>query len=148
MQPGVIEVKAVQSQRCLQVSGGVQDALADGRGTELWDCGSGGKQRWELVDLGSHKYALKNVNSKKCLDVTAFQARNGVSLTQYNCHLDVDQQWTFVTGKNGAVKLQSAFSGGIASVLNSGTHNGGPVQQFADSNGDDQQWLVTAHRTT
>ncbi|MFD9957832.1 RICIN domain-containing protein [Amycolatopsis sp. NPDC058986] len=143
MQPGVIELKGVQSQRCLQVAGGTEDALTDGRGTELWDCVSGGKQRWELLDLGSHKYALRNVNSRKCLDVTGLQARNGVALTQYACHLDVNQQWTFVTGKNGAVKLQSVFSGGVASVLDSGTHNGALVQQFADSNGDEQQWLVT-----
>ncbi|RJQ87494.1 hypothetical protein D5S19_09690 [Amycolatopsis panacis] len=143
MQPGVLELKGVQSQRCVQVSGGAEDALADGRGTELWDCVNNGKQRWELVDLGAHKYALKNANSRKCLDVTGYQARNGVALTQYPCRLDINQQWTFVTGKNGAVKLQSVFSGGVATAFDSATHNGAPIQQFADSNGDDQQWLAT-----
>jgi hypothetical protein len=143
MQAGTIELKGVQSGRCIQVAGVGDDAMADLRGTELWDCVSGWKQRWELVDRGGNKYGLKNVNSQKCLDVEGYRASNGVSLVQFSCHYDVNQQWMFVPGKNGAVKLRSVLTGGVATVRDSGTHNAALVQQFADANGDEQQWLVS-----
>jgi hypothetical protein len=143
MQAGVVELKGVQSGRCVQVSGSPQDAKLDGRGSELWDCVHGVKQRWELIDRSGHKYALKNANSGKYLDVDGFSDAEGTALAQYSCHFDTNQQWVFVAGRNGAVKLQSALTGGVATARASGSSSGVPVQQFSDGNGDEQQWLVT-----
>lgn len=148
MQAGVLEFKGVQSDRCLQVAGDVDGyAKENFAGVELWDCQHAIKQRWTLIDLGDRKYALKNLNSQKCLDIEGSKAANDVAFVQYDCHFDANQQWVFVAGQNGAVKLQNVQTGGVATVSESGTHSGAQIKQFADSNGDNQQFLVTTSQS-
>lgn len=140
--PGRIELKGLQSGRCIQVAGVNEDAQQNGRGTELWDCLNGVKQLWDVVDRGDHKYALKNVNSGKCLDVNGASAAEGVNLIQHSCNFDANQLWVFLPGKAGSVKVQSVLTGGVATAAQSGSSNGVPIEQFSDANGDEQQWSV------
>jgi hypothetical protein len=142
MAPGTIELKGLQSGRCIQVGGVDEDAQAEDRPTELWDCLNGVKQLWDVVDRGDHQYALKNVNSGKCLDVNGGSAAEGVSLIQHSCHFDANQLWVFVPGKAGSVKLQSVLTGGVATAAQSASNNGALIEQFSDANGDEQQWSV------
>ncbi|SDZ06858.1 Short repeat-containing protein of unknown function [Amycolatopsis xylanica] len=147
MPTGEVYLKGLQSTRCLQMAGywdqPNQGANANGAAAELWDCiGGAVKERWVLADAGDHKYTLKSVNSGKCLDVSGSRAVNGTPVVQWDCHGGANQQWVFYAGRNGAVKMVSAQTGGAVTVLNAATHNGALVQQFADSNGDEQLWTL------
>jgi len=100
--PGFIELKGVQSGRCLQISG-------------LWGVpGQSVKQLWELTSLGDNKYSLQNQHSGKCLDVENDGTANGNRLVQFDCHLGGSEQWGFIRGDNNSLGLVSVLSGMFA----------------------------------
>ena len=139
MTPGTIQIKGVQSGRCLQISGGSSADLAT---AEVRTCQAGPKQVWELMPLGDKKYALKNQQSGKCLDVQYGDIVNGTPLVQYPCNGSGSEQWVFTQGDNGTLGLANAFTGKFADVLNGSTGNGSAVGQY-DGDGDpNQRWTV------
>jgi hypothetical protein len=146
MTPGVVELKGVQSGRCLQVAGlwDVPDegALADLAGTEVWDCVHGAKQLWELVPLGDKKYALKNRMSGKCLDVRYGSTEAATPLIQFQCHLGGSEQFVFTQGDNGSLGLVSVLTQQFADVYEDRVENGSAVVQHPSTGGTNQRWNV------
>jgi len=139
MTPGTIQIKGVQSGRCLQIMGGSSADLAT---VEVRTCQAGPKQIWELIPLGDKKYSLKNQQSGKCLDVQFGDIANGTPLVQYPCNGSGSEQWVFTQGDNGTLGLANAFTGKFADVLNGSTGNGSAVGQY-DGDGDpNQRWTV------
>ncbi|WP_073490003.1 RICIN domain-containing protein [Streptoalloteichus hindustanus] len=149
MTPGAIALRGVQSGRCLQVAGINQDAHADLAGTEIWDCiGGAPKQIWDLVSLGDNKYALKNRNSGKCLDLRYGDLSNTTPIVQYSCHYGSTQQWEFTTAADNTVALRSVHSAKVADVIGPKTENGAYVGHYADLAGVNQRWTVIQVSTT
>ncbi len=146
MTPGTIQIKGVNSGRCIQVAGlwGTpnQGANADFAGTELWDCQGGVKQIWELVPLGDKKYGLKNKNSGKCLDVRHSEVANGTPLIQFGCYYGGAQQWVFVQGDNNTLGLASALTGKFADVTGWQTANGSGISQYDGTGSINQRWTI------
>ncbi|MEV6241259.1 RICIN domain-containing protein [Lentzea sp. NPDC051838] len=146
MTPGIVEIKGVQSQRCLQVAGlwdvPGQGALADGAGTEIWDCVRGPKLLWELIPLGDKKYALKNRMSGKCLDLQGGSVEQVASLIQYTCHLSGNQQFAFSLGDNGTVGMFSVLTQNFVDVYLGRTENGSVTVVHPGNGGSNQRWTV------
>ncbi|WP_409186001.1 RICIN domain-containing protein [Amycolatopsis sp. VS8301801F10] len=139
-----IQLKGVQSGRCLQVSGVGSDARADSRATELWDCSTTApKQLWDLSSLGDNKYTLTNRNSGKCLNLSRGDIANGTPITQFSCHNGIEQQWEFTTAPNGSLALRNVKTGKVIDAYNSGTANGTLVNQWMDLVGLNQRWTLT-----
>jgi hypothetical protein len=147
MTPGIVEIKGVQSGRCLQVAGvwdtPGQGALGDGAGMELWDCLRGAKQVWELLPLGDKKYGLKNPLSGKCLDVEGGSATAGARLIQHTCHLSGNQQFVFTQGDNGTLGLLNVLTHQFADVYGGQVVNGSAIVQHTGHGGANQRWHVT-----
>ncbi|MDT8912090.1 RICIN domain-containing protein [Amycolatopsis sp. PS_44_ISF1] len=138
-----VEFKGTQSGRCIQIAGVGNDALADLAGAELWDCYTTAvKQIWDVVDLGGNKYAFKNRNSGKCLDLYNANTTNGTTIDQYTCHYGAAQQWEITTAPNGSIALRSATSGKVVEAFNNQTGNATRVQQWMDLIQANQQWTI------
>ncbi|WP_116205507.1 RICIN domain-containing protein [Amycolatopsis circi] len=138
-----IEFKGVQSGRCIQIAGVGDGAKADFAGAELWDCfPTAPKQIWDVVDLGGSKYALKNRNSGKCLDLYAAGADNGANIAQYTCHYGAAQQWEITTAPGSAVALRNVASGKVIEAAGNQTGNATLVQQWMDLVHPNQQWTI------
>ncbi|WP_370949002.1 RICIN domain-containing protein [Amycolatopsis sp. cg5] len=141
--PKAIELKGVESGRCIQVAGLGQDAIRDGAGIELWDCVAGVKQIWDVVALGNDKYNLKNRNSGKCLDVYNSTLDNQGGIIQHTCHGGLNQQWEFTTDNTGAnYALRAAHSAKVLDAKGHGTANATLLQQFADKAEGNQRWTI------
>ncbi|WP_409463270.1 RICIN domain-containing protein [Amycolatopsis sp. GA6-003] len=138
-----VEFKGVQSGRCIQIAGVGNDAKADFAGAELWDCSpTAPKQIWDVVDLGGNKYALKNRNSGKCLDLYAAGADNGANIAQYTCHNGAPQQWEITTAPGSAIALRNVASGKVIEAAGNQTGNATLIQQWMDLVHPNQQWTI------
>ncbi|OKI36412.1 hypothetical protein A6A25_21970 [Saccharothrix sp. CB00851] len=146
MTVGTIQIKGVESGRCLQVAGywdqPNQGALADFALMEVWDCVGGDKMAWDLVPLGDKKYALKNKVSGKCLDVRYGDPANGTPAVQYSCHHGGSQQWIFTQGDNGTLGLASALTQKFVDVAGRRTANGSVIELHDSSGQTNQRWNV------
>jgi len=144
--PGTIELKGVQSGRCIQVAGLWQnpgdDANKDLAGMELWDCLRGVKQIWTVIPLGDHKYSFKNQQSGKCLDVRYGDVANGTPLIQYSCHGGPTQQFVFPKGDNGSLAMQSVLTGKFTDAWNQGVANATGIVLFDGNGQNNQRWTV------
>ncbi|WP_370941932.1 RICIN domain-containing protein [Amycolatopsis sp. cg5] len=143
--PKAIEIKGVQSGRCIQVAGAGADATKDGAAIELWDCVAGVKQIWDVVPLGNNKYSLRNRNSGKCLDVYNSTLDNQGGVVQFTCNSGPNQQWEFTTDNTGAnYALRAVHSAKVLDAKNNGTANATLVQQWADKGLANQRWTIIA----
>nr|BFF04587.1 hypothetical protein GCM10020241_62620 [Streptoalloteichus tenebrarius] len=97
---------------------------------------------WDLVDLGGSKYALKNRNSGKCLDLRHGDLSNTNPIVQFTCHYGSTQQWEFTTAADDSVAVRSVHSAKVIDVLDHRTENGSVVLQWADLGGANQRWTV------
>ncbi|WP_370949001.1 RICIN domain-containing protein [Amycolatopsis sp. cg5] len=144
--PKAVEIRGVESGRCIQVAGAGQDALKDRAATELWDCVGGVKQIWDLVPLGNNIYGLKNRNSGKCLDIDNASVENQALALQFTCHYGQNQQWEFTTDPSGApYALRGVQSAKVLDARAHGTANATLVQLFADKAETNQRWTLIPH---
>lgn len=143
---GTVMIKGVESGRCLQTAG-VWDrpnegANADHAEMELWDCVGGYKMRWEIIPLGHNRYALKNKQSGKCLDVKWGQYANGTPLIQFECHYGGTEQFNFTRGVDNSLGLQSVLTGQFADAIGHAAHNGAAVQTWDNTGLANQRWTL------
>jgi hypothetical protein len=142
--PGTVELKGVQSGRCLQVAGlwaNPGDAAnQDLTGMETWECLQGTKQTWTVVPLGDHKFSLKNQQSGKCLDVLHGSPAFDTPLVQYTCHGGGSEQFVFVKADNGSFAILSVLTGKYADVYQQSLDNAAVVHMY-DPNGDNHTHL-------
>jgi hypothetical protein len=78
----------------LDVAGASKD---NGAPVQLWYSNLTGAQKFWKIDTGSGHFALKNVNSGKCLDLTAWPDSpfGSSKLQQWDCHWGYNQQFWF-----------------------------------------------------
>jgi hypothetical protein len=91
-----------------------------------------------VVALKPVAFALVNVNSGRCLDVTGGGAADGVPVQQFGCHGGDDQAWQM---KNGT--LVNVHSGKCLDVPGSSAEDHARIQQFSCNGGTNQSWQIT-----
>ncbi len=141
--------KAQHSGKCLDVNNSSPD---NGAKVQQWDCNNTNAQNWELFYVGSgprfrdqagNYYALRNVNSKKCLDIYGAATHNGARITQWECHWGGNQQWLlydhFWTSSH-KVTLYNAYSNKCLDVLAYATNRGAEVVIYDCNGGTNQNW--------
>ncbi|MET9226493.1 RICIN domain-containing protein [Lentzea sp. NPDC003310] len=143
----VIELKGAASGLCIQTVGlADSDAHQANQVMELWECLRGGKQVWELYDLGDGHYLLQNLNSKKCLTVV-----NDSNLAQNNCDANVQSmRWKFIENESdGTYQLQNIGTGRFAAVAGGGLENAALVVLAGNTNDGHQRWRIIdpSHRS-
>lgn len=134
----VVEFQGIGSGRCIQVSGVGQDALQDGRATELWTCGAWTKQVWELLQYDSDEYLVQNLHSKKCMGVVDNH------IGQNPCDSGrTSVRWKFIENTtDGSFQLQNVANGKFATAEGGATADATLVVQHTNTNGADQRWRI------
>jgi hypothetical protein len=143
---GTVMVKGVESGRCLQVAGlwdePDEGANADLAEMELWDCVDSAKMKWEIIPLGHNRYALKNQQSGKCLDVKYAGFELGTPLIQYTCHYEGSEQFAFTQAVDNSYGLQNVLTGQYADAVGHAAENGALVQQWDHTGLSNQRWTL------
>ena len=143
---GTVWIKGVESGRCLQPAGlwdkPNEGANADLAQMELWDCVGGYKMRWEVIPLGHNRFALKNAQSGRCLDILNGRYERGTSIIQYGCHYGGTEQFAFTQSVDNSLGLQSVLTGQFADAIGHATNNGAIVQTWDHTGLANQRWTL------
>ncbi|WP_306316890.1 MULTISPECIES: endo-1,4-beta-xylanase [unclassified Streptomyces] len=123
------QIKGVASGRCVDVP---NSSTTDGTQVQLWDCGSGSNQQWELTSAGELK-----VYGNKCLD--AGGTGNGTKVQIYGCWGGDNQKWRL----NSDGSIVGVQSGRCLDAVGAGTGNGTQIQLYDCSGGSNQRWTRT-----
>lgn len=136
---GVYEVKAVHSNKCLDVP---RSSLRDGEELIQYDCSNTTNQRWRFTrSLGF--YEISALHSGKCLDVPRSSLANGTKLIQYRCSDTTNQRWRLTEVTRDAYEIQAMHSSKCVDVPESSTSNGTNVIQFKCTRATNQRWQLT-----
>jgi hypothetical protein len=92
--------------------------------------------------ISEHWYLIVGEDSKKCLDEPA--DRLSISLTQWECHGQLNQRWTLVFLSDGYVLVKCLQSGRVLDVVNAGYNNGDKIQMYDYGGADNQKWKIEA----
>ncbi|WP_245651944.1 RICIN domain-containing protein [Streptosporangium amethystogenes] len=124
------QIVGAQSNRCVDVTGG---STANGAQAQLWDCGSGGNQRWTHT---SGKQLM--VYGNKCLDAYGQGTGNGTQVVIWDCNGQTNQQWN--VNANGTIT--GAQSGLCLDAPSNATANGTKLNLWACNGGTNQRWSL------
>jgi len=97
-------------------------------------------QRWRFVDAGSGYYKVRSVHSGKVLQVP--DATDGARLVQATDNGNTRQHFRLVDSDSGYVRFVNRHSNKALDVWEWSTADGGPIAQFTDLNGFNQQWQL------
>lgn len=87
-------------------------------------------------------YVIRNVKSKKALEVAGWSTSNGANIQQWEFHGGANQQW-YLTPLGGNVhRIQNVNSQKTMEVEGWGTDNGDNVQQWEYFANPNQQWYL------
>ncbi|MEU5693098.1 RICIN domain-containing protein [Actinosynnema sp. NPDC020468] len=94
--PYAWEIRAVHSNRCLDVEG---ESTREFARVQQWDCRGSDNQSWypdvDHYDAGNQPvYRLRNVRSNLCLDIPTDTPPGGARLRQARCAHAQNQEWT------------------------------------------------------
>ena len=143
---GKVTFKGLRSGRCLQVAGATDKPDAGGNADnapiELWDCNvATSRQVWEFVPVAGNRFALKNANKGKCLDIAGGNVAAGAPAIQYTCFPNGNHQWVLMsTGKQGSFMLRNSLTGTYIDVKSAGTANASLVHGWPYTGTNDQHW--------
>ena len=99
-------------------------------------------QQWRFVDVGSGYYKIRSAHSGKVLEVP--DATDGARLVQMTDNNNTRQHFRLADSDSGYVRFVSRHSNKALDVWEWSTADGGPIAQFTDLNGWNQQWqLIT-----
>ncbi|MEZ0075740.1 RICIN domain-containing protein [Planotetraspora sp. GP83] len=83
-----------------------------------------------------------NKNSGKCVDARAAASANGTAVQQYSCNDTAAQLWQLQATSGGYYRVNSNLNAAQAwDDTNVSTADGSPIQLWAYSGGNNQQWL-------
>ncbi|MET9293665.1 RICIN domain-containing protein [Streptomyces sp. NPDC003077] len=124
----------------LDVAGSTTDNRA---GVNVQHYTGANDQLWLAVPKGGSQFELRNVHSRKCLDVRGDSSEANAELIQYDCHNGRNQLWRAVASGKGYQLISGA--GLCVDVFDEKIHEpaaGEKVVQFTCSNpvGNDQRW--------
>ncbi len=136
---------AAHSNKCADVYGAGQ---ADGTRLIQQDCGTGTNQRFYFLSIAQPAeavYAVKGVQSGKCLAVADASLDSGAAVQQWHCDAATKaQQWQFVIQASGNYKLVNRNSGKVLEVAAGSLSDGVNLQQGNDTGASHQQWQLVA----
>jgi hypothetical protein len=135
---GTYLIKAKQSGRCVDVSGG---SSADGANVIQWTCHSGNNQRWALHQMSDGYYQIKSKLSGKCLEVAGSSTVNGANVQQMTCRGSNNQRWKF-DWLGDSYMLTNKHSGKVLDITPDPYLNGQNVRQWAWVNATNQRFTV------
>ncbi|MEV4556801.1 alpha-galactosidase [Kitasatospora sp. NPDC049285] len=135
------------------VSGGVYRITAAGQavddpnfataaGTPLigWHVNGGDNQKWTLTANGDGTWAVRNLSSGLCADVSWVSVSPGAAVVQWTCTGAVNQRW-IITPSGSGYALTSANSGLVLTAAS--TADNAPLTQQADTSSTTQSWTFT-----
>lgn len=135
---GVYEVKAVHSEKCLDVP---HSSLEDSANIFQFNCTSATNQQWRFVRKSGY-YEISAVHSGRCLDVPRSSQAN-VELIQYECLNTTNQRWRLTEVADDAYEIQAMHSGKCMDVPRSSLANEAKVIQFRCTRARNQRWELT-----
>jgi hypothetical protein len=139
---GVYEVKAVHSDKCLDVP---HSSLADSSTIIQFTCTGAQNQQWRFVRKSGY-YEISAVHSGKCLDVPRSSQANRVELIQYRCGDTTNQRWRLTEVAGGTHELQAMHSCKCVDVPESRVADEVEVIQFKCTRATNQRWRLTYRR--
>lgn len=119
------EIKHTSSGNCLHI---------DGTNVETAQCDRSASQRWEPFAL-DNGFALRNVETEKCLDVTASSSDDGANVVSWTCSGNPNQTFNW----NGSA-LVAAHSDKCLEVTQNSGSPGANVQQATCDGGNSQKF--------
>lgn len=134
---GTYVIRAKQSGRCVDVSGG---SSADRANVIQWSCHSGNNQRWILNQMSDGHYQIKSKLSGKCLDVADSSSVNGANVQQLTCNNNGNQRWKLDYLGDGSYKMTAKHSGKVMDITPDPYLNGQNVRQWAWVNATNQRF--------
>jgi hypothetical protein len=137
---GIYLVKAVHSDKCMQVIGA---RLVIGVNTEQWSCDAAAKhQQWRFVAVGNGYYKIININSGKVLDVWGVSAADTMPLWQMDDYNRDNQKWKPVLQSDGSYQLVALHSNKCGTVTNAATADGAGIAQYPCGTGANQRFRL------
>jgi len=97
-------------------------------------------QQWRFVDAGSGYYKIRSVHSGKLLEMP--NASDGTGLIQATDNGSTRQHFRLADSDSGYVRFINRHSGKALDVWEWSTADGGPIAQYADLDGWNQQWQL------
>jgi predicted chitinase len=86
-------------------------------------------------------YVVTNANSGKCADLRFDSTQNGTAVQQYTCNNTDAQRWKFTDAANGYFQIgHGTTPGAVWDDTNVSPNDGAPIQVWASSGGNNQQW--------
>jgi uncharacterized protein (DUF1800 family) len=140
-QPGVYEIVARHSDKCLSIRGA---SVSDGAQAIQWSCQGGDNQRWSVELLDDGYYHLVARHSGKALEVAAAWEGNGALVVQNAPHDGDNQKLSFESVGGGYYRLIARHSGKALEVLWASIEDDAAIIQNGLSDGSHQQWLLRA----
>lgn len=118
----------VASGRCVDVPGGTHQ---NGTPVQLWDCNSGGNQRWQASSTNQLV-----VYGDKCLDARESGSADGTVVQLYDCNGTGAQKWRY--RPDGSIV--NIPSGKCLDAYRQGTANGTRLVLWTCNGGANQKW--------
>lgn len=132
------QLKVQHTQKCLQVDGGTTAIQST--------CGNFQQQNqiFVLEPLPNDHYKIRNVSTRKCLDVRGANPDRGADVIEFTCGPGAHQEWTFLFDAAGHYQVRSLLNQRCLDVdtFGGGTNNGARVQMWdcLDNSFLNQRW--------
>ncbi|MFF5474851.1 RICIN domain-containing protein [Streptomyces achromogenes] len=138
---GVTIRAAADPELVLDVAGSTTD---DGARIHVQKYTGANDQLWLPVPAGENTFEIRNLHSRKCLDVRENSNTPDTDLIQYHCHDGPNQHWSLREAGDG-LQLMAAGSRLCADVFQDGDNEpttGARLVQYTCSNParNDQRW--------
>ena len=136
------------SNKVLDVAAG---SMKNGANIQLYTANNTKAQRWDLEKVeivADDEYVIiSGLSSKKALDVTGNQNRNGANIQIYDANGTGAQRWkiTYDT-KTDYYKIENAITGKVLDVEAAGTYGGVNVQTWNSNNTCAQKWGISGDK--
>ena len=137
--PGVYEVVARHSGKCLDVAGA---SLNAGAPVIQWTCHGGENQHWAVEASTDGSYRLVAGHSGNALDVSGASLADAAAIIQYSPQDRDNQKWTIEAVGGGYYRLIARHSGKALDVSGVSTEDGAGAIQWPLTGGSNQEWLL------
>jgi uncharacterized protein (DUF1800 family) len=137
--PGVYELVARHSGKCLDVAGA---SLEAGARIIQWSCHSGDNQRWTVEASTDGSYRVVARHSGNALDVSGASIAGAAAVIQYTPHDRDNQKWTIDPVGGGYYRLIARHSGKALDVSGASVEDGAGAIQWPANGGANQEWLL------
>lgn len=136
---GIYTIKSLHSDRCLDVP---RSTTADDAVIWQYGCNGTDAQKWKVTQLGNGSVTITNVGNGKALDLKGAK-EDGARLVQLPLDPKKISQHFSIEGNNGRLAIRSRDSNRVLDVLDFGTGDTVPIQQWGDAGSANQRWSFT-----